>query len=96
VRDNPLRLIVKTAVAWRYVTLALCVSALILIVGVVRGNHVGFVFFPSPEAENITASITFTPGVSEERRWRRWRGSMRPCAQRTMQTDGEPRRTRTR
>jgi multidrug efflux pump subunit AcrB len=66
VRDNPLRLIVKTAVAWRYVTLALCVSALILIVGVVRGNHVGFVFFPSPEAENITASITFTPGVSEE------------------------------
>jgi multidrug efflux pump subunit AcrB len=66
VRDNPLRSIVKTAVAWRYVTLALCVSALILIVGVVRGNHVGFVFFPSPEAENITASITFTPGVSEE------------------------------
>jgi multidrug efflux pump subunit AcrB len=66
VRDNPFRLIVKTAVAWRYVTLALCVSALILIVGVIRGNHVGFVFFPSPEAENITASITFTPGVSEE------------------------------
>jgi multidrug efflux pump subunit AcrB len=66
VRDNPFRLIVKTAVAWRYVTLAVCVSALILIVGVIRGNHVGFVFFPSPEAENITASITFTPGVSEE------------------------------
>ncbi len=65
VRDNPFRLIVKTAVAWRYVTLALCVSALILIVGVIRGNHVGFVFFPSPEAENITAAITFTPGVSE-------------------------------
>ncbi|MEO0382991.1 MAG: efflux RND transporter permease subunit [Pseudomonadota bacterium] len=65
VRDNPFRIIVKTAVAWRYVTLALCVSALIIIVGVIRGNHVGFVFFPSPEAENITASITFTPGVSE-------------------------------
>ncbi|MFK7792365.1 MAG: efflux RND transporter permease subunit [Devosiaceae bacterium] len=66
VRDNPFRLIVKTAVAWRYVTLAICVSALIMIVGVIRGNHVGFVFFPSPEAENITASITFTPGVSED------------------------------
>jgi len=65
VRDNPFRIIVKTAVAWRYVTLAICVSALIIIVGVIRGNHVGFVFFPSPEAENITASITFTPGVSE-------------------------------
>ncbi len=66
VRDNPFRFIVKSAVAWRYVTLALCVSALIMIVGVIRGNHVGFVFFPSPEAENISASITFTPGVSEE------------------------------
>lgn len=65
VRDNPFHIIVKTAVAWRYVTLAICVSALIIIVGVIRGNHVGFVFFPSPEAENISASITFTPGVSE-------------------------------
>jgi multidrug efflux pump subunit AcrB len=66
VRDNPFRLLVRTAVAWRYVTLAICVAALIMIVGVVRGNHVGFVFFPSPEAENITASLTFTPGVSED------------------------------
>ena len=66
VRDNPFRVIVRTAVAWRYVTLAICIAALIVISGVVRGNHVGFVFFPSPEAENITASITFTPGVSEE------------------------------
>ncbi|MBV6656234.1 MAG: efflux RND transporter permease subunit, partial [Devosiaceae bacterium] len=65
VRDNPFRLLVKTAVSWRYVTLAICVACLILITGVLRGNHVGFVFFPSPEAENITASITFTPGISE-------------------------------
>lgn len=65
VRDNPFRFLVRAAVSWRYVTLALCVACLILIVGVIRGNHVGFVFFPSPEAENITARITFTPGVSE-------------------------------
>lgn len=65
VRDNPFRFIVQTAVSWRYVTLALCLASLLMIAGVVRGNHVGFVFFPSPEAENITASINFTPGVSE-------------------------------
>lgn len=65
VRDNPFRFIVQTAVSWRYVTLALCLASLLMITGVVRGNHVGFVFFPSPEAENITASINFTPGVSE-------------------------------
>ncbi|MEM1284287.1 MAG: efflux RND transporter permease subunit [Pseudomonadota bacterium] len=65
VRDNPFRAIVRTAVAWRYVTLALCIAALVMIAGVLRGNHVGFVFFPSPEAENINANITFTPGVSE-------------------------------
>ncbi|MEM1287637.1 MAG: efflux RND transporter permease subunit [Pseudomonadota bacterium] len=65
-RDNPFRLLVKTAVSWRYVTLSLCVACLLVVVGVLRGNHVGFVFFPSPEAESISASITFTPGVSED------------------------------
>lgn len=65
VRDNPFRFIVQAAVSWRYVTLAICVACLVMIAGVIRGNHVGFVFFPSPEAENISASITFTPGVSE-------------------------------
>lgn len=65
VRDNPFRIIVRTAVSWRYVTLAICIASLVMIAGVIRGNHVGFVFFPSPEAENITASINFTPGVSE-------------------------------
>ncbi|MEM6381567.1 MAG: efflux RND transporter permease subunit [Pseudomonadota bacterium] len=64
-RDHPFRAIVRGAVRWRYVTLAVCVACLIVTVGVIRGNHVGFVFFPSPEAENITASITFAPGVSE-------------------------------
>lgn len=65
VRDNPFRWIVKTAVSWRYVTVAICLAVLVIIAGVVRGNHVGFVFFPSPEAESITASINFIPGVSE-------------------------------
>ncbi|MEM6711628.1 MAG: efflux RND transporter permease subunit [Pseudomonadota bacterium] len=64
-RDQPFRAVVKTAVSWRYVTVAFAVATLIGISGVVRGNHVGFVFFPSPEAESISASINFTPGVSE-------------------------------
>ena len=33
--------------------------------GLVRGGRVGFTFFPSPEAENLTASIFFHAGIPE-------------------------------
>ncbi|MEO9772460.1 efflux RND transporter permease subunit [Roseibium sp.] len=66
VRDNPFRSLVSAAVAWRYVTLAIAIAALILAVGLVRGGRVGFTFFPSPEAENLTASIFFHAGIPED------------------------------
>ncbi|CTQ71759.1 Cation efflux system protein CzcA [Roseibium alexandrii] len=56
----------KVAVNWRYVTFAVAVAAMVLAVGLVRGGRVGFTFFPSPEAENLTASIFFHAGIPED------------------------------
>jgi multidrug efflux pump subunit AcrB len=41
------------------------IAAMVLAVGLVRGGRVGFTFFPSPEAENLTASIFFHAGIPE-------------------------------
>lgn len=65
VRDYPFRAFVAVAVHWRYATLAVAIAAMVLAVGLVRGGRVGFTFFPSPEAENLTASIFFHAGIPE-------------------------------
>nr|WP_319386226.1 efflux RND transporter permease subunit [uncultured Roseibium sp.] len=65
IRDYPFRAFVSLAVHWRYVTLAVAIAAMVLAVGLVRGGRVGFTFFPSPEAENLTASIFFHAGIPE-------------------------------
>ncbi|MEP3429255.1 MAG: efflux RND transporter permease subunit [Roseibium sp.] len=66
IRDYPFHALVSLAVNWRYVTVAVAVASMILAVGLVRGGRVGFTFFPSPEAENLTASIFFHAGIPEE------------------------------
>ncbi|MBN9669296.1 efflux RND transporter permease subunit [Roseibium aggregatum] len=66
-RDNPFRVLVSVAVTWRYVTLAVAIASMILAVGLVRGGRVGFTFFPSPESENLTASIFFHAGIPEDK-----------------------------
>lgn len=65
-RDRPFKGVVTLAFNWRYVTVALVIGSLIVSAGLVRGGRVGFVFFPSPEAENITATIYFNPGIDEQ------------------------------
>ncbi|SDT93504.1 efflux RND transporter permease subunit [Stappia sp. ES.058] len=64
VRDVPFRALVTLAYRWRYVTISVAIATLLITVGMVRGDRVGFVFFPSPEAENIRASISFNAGIS--------------------------------
>ncbi len=66
IRDYPFRAFVSAAVHWRYVTLSVAISAMILAVGLLQGGRVGFTFFPSPEAENLTASIFFHAGIPED------------------------------
>ena len=65
-RDGPYDWLVRLSFRWRYVTIALAVACVIVgVYGMVKSNKVGFVFFPSAEAENINGRIVFNSGVPE-------------------------------
>ena len=67
-RDVPFNAIVRLSFSLRYVTIALAVGLFIVgVVGMLRSEKVGFVFFPSVEAENITARIVFNAGMPEDK-----------------------------
>jgi multidrug efflux pump subunit AcrB len=46
------------AVEWRYLTVALALTTLVLTLGLVGGGMVKFVFFPQVESDNIVANLT--------------------------------------
>lgn len=63
-RDYPFSALLRLSFNWRYVTMALCVgSMLVCAVGLVRSGKIGFSFFPSPEAESMTAHVVFNAGI---------------------------------
>jgi len=65
-RDGPFNRSVTLSYRWRYVTLAVAVGcAMVLAVGLIQGKRVEFVFFPSPEAENIRGNVSFIAGLPE-------------------------------
>jgi len=67
-RDGPFKWMVTISYRWRYVTVAIAIaSVMVFAVGLIRGDQVKFVFFPSPEAENIRARIVFNAGIPEPR-----------------------------
>jgi len=67
-RDGPFDWMVRLSFRWRYVTVAIAIaSVLAFVAGPIRGEQVKFVFFPSPEAENISARLVFNAGISEQR-----------------------------
>ncbi len=67
-RDGPFNWMVSLSFRWRYVTVAVALaSVMVLAVGPIRGELVKFVFFPSPEAENIRARLVFNAGIPEQR-----------------------------
>lgn len=52
---------------WRYVTLSIALAmVMVLAIGLARSGRVEFVFFPSPEAENITGTLVFNAGLPED------------------------------
>ena len=65
-REGPFRAFVGLTFRWRYTTVAISVAALILAVGLIAGGRVGFQFFPTAEAENISAKLTFAAGTPEQ------------------------------
>ena len=64
-RDGPFRWFVWLTYRWRYTTVALSVGALVIMIGFIAAGIVGFRFFPSPEAENISAKLVFAGGTPE-------------------------------
>ena len=65
-RDVPFGWLVDLSYAYRYLTIAIAVACLLLANGLIKGGHVDFVFFPSPEAETLRARVVFNAGVSRE------------------------------
>ncbi len=67
-RDGPFNWLVTLSFRWRYVTVAVALSCVMaLSLGPIWGEQVKFVFFPSPEAENIRARLVFNAGIPEPR-----------------------------
>ena len=65
-RDHIFAPVVEFAITWRYATLAAVVSLLLIAASVVMSGKLRFNFFPSPEAEYISAGITMQAGTSRE------------------------------
>jgi len=66
-RDRILVRIVAAAVDYPWITISTTVSVLILVVGMVVGGRIGFVFFPSPESNILYAHVAFTAGTPYQR-----------------------------
>jgi multidrug efflux pump subunit AcrB len=66
IRQNYFRKLVGHATKYRYVTLSTTLSVLIIVLGLMSGGRVSFVFFPSPEPDIIYVNFNFSPGTSKE------------------------------
>jgi multidrug efflux pump subunit AcrB len=62
-RDRSFKRFVALCMRWRYATTAFAVATLIISIGVIKGGFVGFVFFPSPEADRVFANVKFAAGT---------------------------------
>jgi len=67
-RDGPFTWMLNLSFRWRYITVAIAISSVLLLAaGPFFGERVKFVFFPSPEAENIRARVVLNAGIPEDR-----------------------------
>ncbi|MFT7234544.1 MAG: multidrug efflux pump subunit AcrB [Methylophagaceae bacterium] len=66
VRDELFRPLVTKAVEYRYVTIAITLSLLIVCFGLLAGGRILFTFFPSPEGPKIYANARFTAGTPSD------------------------------
>ena len=65
--NGPYRWLLTRAVRWRYATLATGLGIFMVAIGLVRGGHLPWVFFPAVEADIITANVELPPGTSVNR-----------------------------
>ena len=66
-RDRTFRRLVTAAVLRPWTTLSCALAALLLTVGLIRGDRLAFNFFPTPEGQILFASVSFAAGTPPER-----------------------------
>ncbi|MEP0942846.1 MAG: efflux RND transporter permease subunit [Rhizobiaceae bacterium] len=67
-RDKPFDMLVRASFSFRYFTIAVAAALFgVGVIGMLMGGKVGFVFFPSAEAENINARLVFNAGMPEDK-----------------------------
>ena len=66
-RDRGFRPLAMVAVRHRFATVASAIAMLTIAVGLLAGGRLGFVFFPTPEAQIINANVTFAAGTPRAR-----------------------------
>ena len=62
-RDRRFRQAVAFCLHWRYATIATATAGFILVIGMILGGRIDFVFFASPEAERVYANVKFAAGT---------------------------------
>ena len=60
------RPVLEWGLSWRYVTLAVALSILLITAGLVLGGRIQFLFFPDVESDFISAALTLEPGSPVE------------------------------
>ncbi len=58
--------VLRAALSFKYLTLALGVGALVLTIGYLRGGHMRFVFFPQVESDRVAAAAVLPFGAPVE------------------------------
>ena len=66
-RDRTFRRLVTGAVRRPWTTLSFALAAMLLTVGLLRGDRLAFNFFPTPEGQILFASVSFAAGTAPER-----------------------------
>lgn len=66
-REGHFRNTVIWAIDNKRITLAMAVSGILLIIGLLGGGRIGFSFFPQPDGTTITANARFVAGSPPER-----------------------------
>ncbi|MCY4348780.1 MAG: efflux RND transporter permease subunit [Thiotrichales bacterium] len=66
-RDHTFRRLVTAAVRRPWTTLSVALAAMLLVVGLLRGDRISFNFFPTPEGQILIASVSFAAGTPPQR-----------------------------